>query len=93
MQAIKDRGFCDAETWSLRSMTAEWILPRLKRFREIDAGHPSGISAKAWNAIVDEMIFAFAFWADEPNNASDKLYKRAEHGLRLFAKWFPHLWW
>jgi hypothetical protein len=48
-----------------------------------------------WNYILKEMYFAFAR-AEYPNtvvdNDIDKYDDRVTNGLRLFAKYYPHLW-
>ena len=43
------RGFDDSETWSLDDTIAKFILPRLKRFRELELkGVPGNISKLTW---------------------------------------------
>lgn len=96
---LKQNGFCDAETWSLDSVICQFVLPRLKRFKELNIGYPGGeITWEKWNEILDKMIFAFEFnlvmddWShDKPG--FDAEYAKFEEGMQLFAKWFRHLWW
>lgn len=97
---LKNRGFSDTETWSLYSPIAEFILPRLIRFRKITRSYPMGLTEEKWDAMLGEMIFAFD-WALTSDEKSVKMtkdeelsaYKRYDAGMDLFAKWFRGLWW
>lgn len=97
---LKEWGFSDTETWSLYSPIAQFILPRLIRFREIAKSHPMELTSEKWDAILGEMIFAFdwSLTSDEKSeNMSDdelaKNWKRYYIGIDLFSKWFRNLWW
>lgn len=98
---LKSEGFCDAETWGLDSVIAEFILPRLRRFREILAGYPIGLSVHEWETILDDMIFAFDWSLNNEEDKYDNLtdvekeenWRRYDKGMNLFAKWFRDLWW
>lgn len=103
LKQLQTNGFSDSETWSLYSTIAEFILPRLIRFKEVSPGYPypGDMSQEKWDVVLDEMIFAFD-WSlhnenDKYDNLSkedgDKNWKRYEEGMKLFAKWFRHLWW
>lgn len=100
VKQLKKHGFSDSETWSLDSVIVEFILPRLKRFKEIHNGFPIGgdMTEQKWEEILDKMIFAFEFhtlkydWsANKPG--FDEEYAKYEEGLQLFAKWIGDLWW
>jgi hypothetical protein len=101
VRQLKTRGFSDEETWSLDSVVADFILPRLKRFREINNGYPDSMTEKEWNAILDDMIFAFEWNQTCESEENEQLtesqqaasWKRHEKGLQLFAQYFRHLWW
>jgi len=41
---IKERGFDSTELWNLDYTIALFILPRLKVFREAEAGHPGSLT-------------------------------------------------
>lgn len=98
---IKEKGFCDAETWGLDSTIAEFILPRLRRFRQILAGYPGNLTSHEWEVILDDMIFAFDWSLNNEENKYDKLtdyekeenWRRYETGMNRFAEYFRHLWW
>jgi hypothetical protein len=102
LKQLKTNGFSDAETWSLDSVIAEFILPRLIRFKEVNIAYPGmDMPPEKWDAALDEMIFAFD-WSlhcgdDKYDNLSkeegDKNWNRYDEGMKLFAKWFRQLWW
>jgi len=98
---LQKRGFSDSETWSLYNPIAEFIIPRLVKFREINIGYPGNFkSMDEWNVLLDDMIFAFV-WALEESDWPKKLNKTEEKkhwvryrkGMKYFAQYFMHLWW
>jgi len=103
VKQLKENGFSDAETWCLFAGISEFILPRLKRFKEINNGYPGDLTEAKWDKILDNMIFAFE-WAvmdgemtDEYMDLSDKKkedgWKKYEEGMKLFGEYFMGLWW
>ena len=99
---LKDNGFCDVETWNLDGVISEFILPRLKRFKEVNICFPMDLTPDKWNKILDEMIFAFEWnLVDELSDEYEKLSKkeltanweRCKEGRQLFAQYFKELWW
>jgi len=98
---LKEYGFSDTETWGLNSVIAEFILPRLKRFKEVNNGYPYGTSIEQWNAIIDKMIFAFDWELNCNDVKFDSLsqdeiennWVRYDEGINCFAKYFRQLWW
>jgi hypothetical protein len=90
----KERGFDNSELWSLDSTITKFILPRLKVFREIQAGHPGCVkNEKEWNKILDKIIKAFEI-ADSSISGliSDEEYKDWKKGMNLFVKYYFCLW-
>ena len=64
------------ETWNLDINLAKYILPRLKKFKKFNNGHP-GIgemdTPEKWDEALDKMIQAFEYvidwdeyWLDDP---------------------------
>lgn len=64
------------ETWSLDVNLAKYIIPRLKKFKELNNGYP-GIgemdTPEKWDEALDKMIQAFEYvidldeyWIDDP---------------------------
>lgn len=86
------RGFDDSETWSLFTTISKFILPRLKRFREICTGCPVMLTEEKWYKILGEMIKGFELFTSDKflDSAEEKIAKRA---LWLFYKHFEDLWW
>jgi len=99
----KKWGFDDRDTWSLDMTTSQFILPRLKRFKELTVGCPGcfckehedvEVGMKRWYKILDDMIYFHEI------NADDKMWyspevdrKRFERGLKYFGKHYMALWW
>ena len=92
------RGFDNSELWNLDNTIAKFIYPRLQAFRENNNSYPHGMSEKKWHGILDDMIKAFysLAYVDTMSlpNVTDMEKENAmrEKGLKLFAKWFQHLW-
>lgn len=89
----RTRGWDDSDTWSLDFTIAKFVLPRLKRFREIDFGHPSNTSEEAWYKILDKMIYAMEFNARDGIITNRKEDKKIQEGNELFGEYFNSLWW
>lgn len=89
--------FTNEELWSLDVTIAKFILPRLKRFKKTTDAHPNSLDENKWDAILDKMIFSFDFIATDKmwkieNMKDEKMWKKVNEGLELFAKWFNSLW-
>lgn len=95
------------ETWSLDITFAKYIIPRLKKFKELNNGYP-GIeevnTPEKWDGALDKMIQAFEYvanefdwWVDNPKYDCFAEEKRRQavinEGLQLFAKYYMNLWW
>lgn len=103
LKQLKEDGFSDTETWSLYTTMAEFILPRLRRFKEITPAYPMGSSMEKWQEQLGEMIFAFEWTLAEDEmteeyqalNEEDKKanWERHEAGMALFGEAFMGLWW
>ena len=96
-----ERGFDDSELWSLNGTITSFILPRLKRFKEITCDYPSDLSEKEWNNILEKMITAFEylenedFGVDDTKSGIDRCAVREKvinEGLELFIKHYNSLW-
>jgi hypothetical protein len=98
LKELKETGFSHAETWGLNSVIAEFILPRLKRFKEVQNGYPSNLTEYQWNIILDKMIFAFD-WAlthEDKDRSEEEFkdgFKKFDEGMKLFSENFMDLWW
>ena len=90
------RGFDDSETYNLEATLARHIVPRLKRFKELNNGYPPDLAFESWNIIINEMIYALEFRAKETVDQLDATveeYDRVQRGLAAFGRHFSELWW
>lgn len=88
---IKERGFDDSECWNLDMTIAQFVLPRLKRLKEITHGYPGNLeSEKEWDKILDKMIRAFELTVEDKLDSDNIL--EYEIGMNLFAQYFRNLW-
>ena len=88
-----ETGFDDSETWSLRDTIANFILPRLKRYRLIIDGFLVNDNELYENC--DRAIRAFELVARDNGSTiwtkdEEKEYKI---GMKAFAKVYMGLWW
>jgi hypothetical protein len=96
------RGWDDSDTWSLDYTTAKFVLPRLKRFKELSIAVPSEfcqngveIGSKIWNRRLDQMIYAMEKVIQHTNVdmlSTDEI-NRMNKGLQIFGQHFTNLWW
>jgi len=87
------------DCWNLNHTLAVIAYPLLKKFREIEAGHPGGGTQEEWNEILDRMIWSMKIVADEKDCCPSgsiveirRFYKKVNSGLELFGKHFRSLW-
>ena len=91
---ILTRGFADDELWSLDITIAEFILPRLKAFKDITYNYPIVMKTKDdWGKKIDMMIEAFEILSDESKQYPDNEdQQKIRKGLNCFTKYFKGLW-
>lgn len=92
----RKRGWDDSDTWSLYTSIAEFILPRLIRFKEVNNGFPDNLTSEKWDEILDKMIFAMDYIAREDDTFGKELednWEKVQEGLDLFNEYFFDLWW
>lgn len=85
------------DMWDLDHTFTCFILPRLEKFRKLEAGHPCGLTAKRWYKILDEMIAGFRLMYDDKGpQYGTKAYAvrdaKIKRGLLLFSRWYGSLW-
>lgn len=104
----KVRGFGFSDLWDIRSFHSPLMLRYMEEFRDNMHGYPAVITEKEWDEILEEIIFAFRWWAYEEEALhsawrssadSEALHlllkkgnERAHKGLHLFAEWYPSIW-
>lgn len=71
------RGWDDSDTWSLNTTIAEFIYPRLKRFKAIKNSTPVGMNFNEWDDIINKMLFAFGLeiyeFSDKKGNVAEEI--------------------
>ena len=95
-----EQGFDDTETWHMDRTMALFIIPRLKRFLEVNNGIPNGETEESYNEKIRFIISAF-----ENYYATNKYYESVDDAERkqltddvkqaveyLSKLWFE-LWW
>ncbi len=94
-------GFDEREIWSLQTRISNYILPRLKLYREISVGRPGNVpTIEKWHNILDKMIKAFEISSlifehrSDPNyNINcEEGYNIYKEGMELFKEYFLDLW-
>ena len=95
------KGYSYYDLLSLDCTIADFILPRLKAYKEQNMGHPSNLSEEEWGIILDKMIYsfescsskeAFSYKFDYSSTEYLEHRKRVEEGLKLFGEYFEALW-
>ena len=102
-----EEGFIDAEHFSLDYSLSLYIYSQLCYFRDhCLVGHPAYMTFEQWKDIIDKMIEAFKLQILEDNTwdrfqypneaekvkASKNRQKKINYGMRLFIKYYNHLW-
>ena len=85
-----ERGFDDSETWSLSGTMANFLLPRLKRFNEIDIA----IRDDQFNEDMKNFILLLEHEVrdDGTRNFTDEEHEINQKGLEAFQRLFFRLW-
>jgi hypothetical protein len=89
----RTRGWDDSDTWSLDSSLAALIAPRIRRFKELNNGHPCDLTEQEWDAHLDAMARAFDLTRKDWSERTGEEDAAIKRGLRLFAVYFQALWW
>lgn len=92
-----ERGFDNSELWSLRDTIGNFIIPRLKAFRGDGSKgcYPARFeSREVWDKKLDKIILSFELLVRKSGmfDLSDKEYKKYKKGMKLYHKYFLHLW-
>lgn len=100
IQAIKfawqrlTRGYDDRLFWDLSSYVDPMIVAHVKNLREEGHGHPSNITEKKWNRVLDTILAGFE--PEPETGATKKEWKRYRRNrnkaLVLLAFYLDELW-
>lgn len=69
----------DNELWNLDITICDWIIPRLKRFKQINCaypGRPPYDTPEKWDAAIDQMIRSFELLRLDPIDLDEDLKPR-----------------
>lgn len=93
-------GFDDTETWHMDRTMALFIIPRLKRFIEVNNGIPNGETEESYNDKIRFIISAFEnyYVSDKYYNSVDieerqKLTDDTKLAVENLSKLWFELWW
>ena len=90
------RGYADCDAWGLDYYLAGWMPSALKRLEDNKIGHPCGMTQKGWKTrlrIMREGFEAAKAINDIPTKEQyQKLKRRLDKGLKLFAEHYLSLW-
>ncbi|MCK9596587.1 hypothetical protein M0R19_05345 [Candidatus Pacearchaeota archaeon] len=88
----KTIGFDDSETWNLDLTIARFVLPRLKRFKEVTIAYPGSMTSEEWDEVLNKIICSFEILVS--NGGIDlENFETYREGMELFYKCFQYLWW
>ena len=101
-----EEGFTSSEFWSLDFTLACYIYSHLCYFRDnCLVGYPAYMTFEQWSDIINKMIIAFRLYITdeekpdrlltsetEYKKLSKNRQKKMNYGMKLFIKYFGHLW-
>ena len=90
-----ERGFDDTETWHMDRTMALFIIPRLKRFIEVNNGIPIGETEESYDEKLRFIIQAFEnyYATDQYYNSVDiEERKKLTDDVRLAVDYLSKLW-
>lgn len=98
------RGYSDSDLWNLDTFYGDIITRSMKAFRDKTCSFPPELTFEEWQAVLDDIIFAFEheskdWWvlSDEKKNLSEeektKIKERVDKGFEYFKKYYRDLWW
>ena len=94
----QENGFDDTETWHLDRTFSLFMIPRLKRYMEVNNGTPVGETAESFDKKINFIINAFEeYYSDKYDDGEIDERKRIYNNARiavdsLSSIWFE-LWW
>ena len=94
----EENGFDDTETWYLDKTFALFLIPRLKRFIQVNNGFPNGETIESYNEKLNYIVKAFEeYYNDENVEVSLDLEKErlsnAKKAVAILGEIWFDLWW
>ena len=90
-----ENGFDDTETWHMDRTIALFIIPRLKKFIEINNGIPIGETVESYNEKLRFIISAFEnYYATNKyyESVDDNERKQLAEDVKLAVEYLSELW-
>jgi hypothetical protein len=93
-----EKGFDDTETWHLDKTVALFLIPRLKRYIEVNNGFPNGETEQSFNEKLNFIVKSFEeYYQDENIKVSLELEKErlanAQKAILILSDLWFDLWW
>ena len=95
-----ENGFDDTETWHMDRTIALFIIPRLKKFIEINNGIPIGETVESYNEKLRFIINAFEnyyatnkYYESVDDNERKQLTEDVKLAVEYLSKLWFELWW
>ena len=94
----EQNGFDDTETWHLDKTVALFLLPRLKRYIQVNNGFPNGETEESFNEKLNFIVKSFEeYYQDENVEVSLELEKErlnnAKKAISILSELWFDLWW
>lgn len=90
-----ENGFDDTETWHMDRTIALFIIPRLKKFIEVNNGIPNGETIETYNQKLNFIISAFEnYYATNKyyESVDDNERKQLTDDVKLAVEYLSKLW-
>lgn len=87
--------FHESDLWNLDTTLSVIIYHAIKQFREMERwGGPANLTEEKWEKILQEMEEGFHILAYQSYDFDvyDDLKPKSEKAMKLFCKYFHHLW-
>ena len=95
-----EQGFDDTETWHMDRTIALFIIPRLKKFIELNNGIPTGETVESYNEKLNFIINAFEnyyatnrYYESVDDTERKQLTDDVKQAVEYLSKLWFELWW
>ena len=95
-----ENGFDDTETWHMDRTIALFIIPRLKKFIQVNNGIPNGETIETYNEKLNFIISAFEnyyatnkYYESVDDNERKQLTDDVKIALEYLTKLWFEMWW
>ena len=94
----EEQGFDDTETWHLDRTFAQFMIPRIKRFIQVNNGFPNGETYESYIEKLKFVVKSFEeYYSDDNIETSLEIEKErlenAKQALDILLKLWFCLWW